>query len=152
MLIEDAIYEHNKDNKKEALDALITLLSPNTDKLSKIDKDVTESSIEDFDLAMYFATTLGIYSKDAYIRNKQLLDGNFEKAAFYTQESALKTIKASILEPELFASIFNKKFDSTKLKADFITFILGVAGAGKSSVIFRSLLDNLLQTNSKISV
>jgi len=158
--VENAIYEHNSDKdpkidqqkKMDALGALIKALTPNSDKLSKIDREVTESSITEYEQAMYFATTLALYSKDQIANNLKLLTSDFDKAPFYVQELAAKMTKASIINPELFSKIIMGKFDKNKENADYITFVLGNTGSGKTSVIFKSIIDNLLQSNSKLSI
>ena len=151
--IENSIFEHNKSNSKDALDELLKNLDQvDPDIFSRIDKDVTKAAIKSWDIAVYFATVLATKSEDFHIRSLTTLEGGFNKAPFYTQEFASKIIKASAVNPELFARIYELKRNSDKADASWITIVLGGAGTGKSSTVFGMALENFMQTNTTSNI
>ena len=115
--IENEFYEFNKNNKSEALELLLKNLEQvDSEDFSKIDRNVTEGEVKNFDVAVYFATTLAIKSSDFQIRSLNTLNSSFNKAPFYTQETAAKIIKASIISPDLFSQIIESKRNPEKSK------------------------------------
>jgi len=103
-------------------------------------------------LAVYYATTLAMKSEDFSIRSFITVNSEFNKAPFFTQEFAAKVVKASTINPELFAKILELKKNSAKTTTDFITIVLGGAGTGKTSAIFGMDIDNFRQTNNNTNI
>ena len=148
LMIEDAVYDHNKDKKGDALGEFLKHLEKvNPSDFSKIDKDVSAESVKSWDLAVYFTSILSVKSSDFNIKYKSSINGVFSKAPFYTQELAARIAQASVVNPELFAKIYTIKKNSSKFNADFITMVLGGAGTGKTTAVFGLILDILRQTN-----
>lgn len=144
--IEAAVFDHNTGKKEDALEEFLKhLTNVNPDRFSQIDKDV--KVLENWDLAVYAATVLASKSTDFQARNFATIKGDFTKAPFFTQEFAARIIKASTVNPLLFAKIYAIKKNAIKTSADFVTIILGGAGTGKTSATFGLALDNFRQTN-----
>lgn len=153
MNVENAVYEHNKNQKSEALIELLKTLSiVDSDDFSKIDKEVSRGQIKNWDLAVYYATILATKSEDFHIRSFTTLSGDFNKAPFYTQEFDARIIKASTVNPALFAKIYDIKKNSSKQDASYWTLVLGGAGTGKTSTVFGIALDNFRQTNETSNI
>lgn len=151
--IENEVYEFCKDKKEDVLiDILKKLEYIDSSDYSSITRDITEVDLKNYDLAVYYATVLAYKSQDFNIRTLTTINGDFNKAPFYTQEFALRILKAATINPQLFAKIIELKGDSSNLNGDFLTVLLGVAGSGKTSTVFGSFLDNLRQTNNNINV
>ena len=91
-------------------------------------------------------------AEDTYIRSLNTINGEFNKAPFYTQELASRMVKASTVDPELFASIYSVKKNSLNDDADFITMIFGSAGTGKTTTVLGLTIDNFRQTNSNTNI
>ena len=151
MKIENAVFEHNIENKIGALEEFLKHLEMvDSDQFSQIDKDVKK--LESWDIAVYFATVLAMKAEDFNIRTLFTTNSQFNKAPFYTQELAARVIKASTVNPELFAKILEIKSNSSKLMTDFITIVLGGSGTGKTSAVLALALDNFRQTNESSNI
>ena len=147
--IEDLFYESNKNNKEQALNHILTQFS-NIDpsKVSKLDRDVSAAKITSWDTVLYFASTLVVKASDWATLNLRSLD-SFDKAPFYVQELVARIVRASTIDPMLFSGILSKFYNSDNENADFITFVLGGAGTGKTTAVFGLNLDHFRMTNDK---
>ena len=114
--IESLFFEHNKNNKIEAIDSILSLIrTTNADgtvqtidssKNTKINKDTTYGQLSNYSKAIYFATVLSTRADDYYRRQLMSLEGQLNKAPFYTQELAAKILeKANKLRLENLADI-----------------------------------------------
>lgn len=148
---ETSFYDHNKNSKKEALDALLSVLNKfDYDDVTSYTSDTT--FISDYNKAIYFATILQLRSEDYVKRNILSLEGKLNKAPFYSQELATKIIIAHTQNPELFSEIFRVKQSALVNDVNFLTFLLGGSGAGKTTVGVGQVLDIFRQTNEKSNV
>ena len=151
MLIENLIFDNNIDKKEEALSDLLKKIPEiNSDHTIPIDKEVTNLSSWDF--AVYYATVLSTRAEDNNIRNFKSINGNFTKAPLFSQELAARVLKASTVNPTLFAKILEMSPNSSKLDGSFLSIVIGGSGVGKSSSVFGLYLDNLRQTNDNTDV
>ena len=152
--LETAFYDHNKDVKEKAFEDILKyhLKGVSTGQLSTYTRETTSSTLSPYTKAVYFASKLNIRAEDHIKRQKISIQGDFNKAPFYIQEYVSTITKASIINPEMFANIFNIKQDKTKDMADFITFILGGTGTGKTTVAAAQVLDIIRQTNDNSNV
>lgn len=147
MDIENAIFDHNVSNKEEALVTFIKEFEKvDSEESSQIDKDVR--ALSNWDLVTYLATVLASRAEDFHIRSLITVNGDFQKAPFYTQEFVARIVRASTTNPSLFAKITEMSKDQYKVNADFITVVTGNAGTGKTSAVFGLDLDQFRQTNS----
>jgi len=80
--------------------------------------------------------------------NRRALD-TFNKVPFYTQELVSRIIRASTVNPKLFARITEKFYNPENEDASFITFVLGGAGTGKTTAVFGLNIDQFRSTNDK---
>ena len=80
------------------------------------------------------------------------LNGEFNKAPFFTQEFVTRMVKASKVNPKLFAHIYKVKQKSSNTDLSFITTVLGNAGTGKTSAVFGLALEHFKQTNKTTSI
>lgn len=151
--LETAFYEHNKLQKEEALTAILGQLSNvSAGNVTAYTASTTENTIMSFNKAIYFATNLELNSMDHARRQILSLEGDINKAPFYTQEVAAKVLRASTQNPELFAKIFEIKENKLFKDASFISFLLGQAGSGKTTVVIALVLDIIRQTNNSSAV
>ena len=155
MKIESLIYEANKNNKLEVLKLMIGGLDINLSH-STINKDFKSEDLTDYERAIYFATILSINSRDHMINSLNTLsDPEFNKSPFYTQELASKIMMASTVEPDLFQEITNNLSEHDKsllLNTDLITYALGGGGTGKTTVVFKMFVKNLIASNPNMNV
>lgn len=158
MEIESAIFENHKDlttdEKKELVDFIKTEMKlsfeSHLENLGTIDKD--SQILSNFDFALYFGATLSVYSRDFQNKLHNLLKSGFDKAPFYTQELSMKILYASIADPELFSHIVtHSKRESTHL-TDRISYVLGGGGTGKTTVIFKMLVEMLKDKNPNMTI
>lgn len=151
MEIENLLFLHNINNKEAALeDFLRELEITDADESSQIDKEV--KLLSNWDLATYYATALSMKAEDFYIRSYITINSSFPKAPFYTQELVARIAKASTVNPELFAKIYEIKQNSQKTNADFITIVAGNAGTGKTTAVFGLDIDLFRQTNGMTNI
>lgn len=61
-------------------------------------------------------------------------------------------VKASKVNPKLFAHIYKIKQKSSNIDLSFITTVLGNAGTGKTSAVFGLALEHFKQTNKTTSI
>lgn len=155
MEIESLIYENFKDsNKEETLKNILSNFDISIDgrKLSIINKDVKESDIADYDFAVYIASIISVNSRDFNVKMHSILQ-DFDKAPFYTQELAVKSAYASLINPELFSLIVSlDKTNSDKNVTELITYVLGGAGVGKTTVVFKMLMKYIQKNNPSINM
>lgn len=155
MEVESLIYEEFKNSDKvEILNSLLANANIVVDprKLSKITKEVEKKDINDYDFAIYLATTLSVHSRDFNSRMNKLIT-SFDKAPFFSQELAMKVVYGSLVDPKLFSKIIElDTVNSHHNVADLITFILGNGGTGKTTVVFKMLIKYLQQTNPDLSI
>ena len=150
--IEDLIYEHNKNNKVNALKGIIrNFENAQIGERSNITKDMTAADVAEIDLINYVATTIAIKSSD-YLKYRYNTLAKETKAPFYMQEFVSRMIYASIVNPELFSAIFDVKKDKYKDDVSLITIVLGSAGSGKTTAILGSVIDMLRQSNTKSNI
>lgn len=158
MEIESAVFENHKDlttdEKKELVDFIKTEMKlsfeSHLENLGTIDKD--SQILSNFDFALYFGATLSVYSRDFQNKLHNLLKSGFDKAPFYTQELSMKILYASIADPELFSHIVtHSKRESTHL-TDRISYVLGGGGTGKTTVIFKMLVEMLKDKNPNMTI
>jgi hypothetical protein len=76
----------------------------------------------------------------------------FNKVPFYSQELAAEILYASTVNPELFSAIVKLTADPNLITTDFISYVLGNAGTGKTSVIFKSLITFLMNNNPNLTI
>jgi len=155
--IEAKFFETHKDLDIQEQKDLMDLIADNynfkfhLDSLGTIDKEA--KTIADFDYILNIATSLSLYSKDINNKFRTILQNvNFDKAPFYTQELAIKVAYASIINPELFAHLVNKYNHKNTHITDYITYVLGTAGTGKTSVVIKSLILLLEDNNPNLNM
>lgn len=147
--LESLFFNTFKDaNKEEVLNSLLkdSYISIDSRKLTKITSSVKTEDIDDYFFANYLATILSVDSK-AFTLNLKSLLLNFDKSPFYTQELDVRVAYASIVNPELFSNIIKRDVDTDRNLADYITFILGNSGSGKTSVVLKMLTMYLQRYN-----
>ena len=146
--IEDLFYDTNKGKEKEVLSELLNNIFSDIDlsKSSKITRDVSDKDVVDIDVLNYITSTLIVKGSDWAKLNYKSLE-NFEKAPFYNQELASRIIRASTINPELYSQIINKYKSGDNEPADFITFVLGGAGTGKTTAVFGLNIDQFRLSN-----
>lgn len=157
LAIEEAIFEHYKNaTLEEKIEAIRELNKEykyvnsldyiyKTDNSDRISKDIKELNRNDFLLSLI--SNIVINSRDFNNRLLNILKTDFNKSPFFTQELAVKVAYASIVQPELFAVLSQEnKYVDAQL-TDYITYILGDGGTGKTSVVFK-MLTLLLQNNN----
>lgn len=154
MQLETAFYDHNKARRNDAFKDILKyhLKNVSTSSNDTYTRETTSKTMSPYLKARYFATVLNVRSEDYLKRQKISLEGEFNKAPFYLQEYVSKMNMASFINPEMFASIFEIKQDKTKDMAEYITFILGGTGTGKTTVTSAQTLDIIRQTNDNSNV
>ena len=154
MQLETAFYDHNKERKNEAFKDILKYHLKNVQSGSgeTYTRETTSFTMSPQLKANYFATVLNVRSQDYLKRQRISLEGEFNKAPFYLQEYVSKMNRATFINPEMFASIFEIKQDKTKDMAEYITFILGGTGTGKTTVTAAQTLDIIRQTNDNSNV
>jgi Cdc6-like AAA superfamily ATPase len=68
------------------------------------------------------------------------------------QEIVSRMTNASIQEPELFAKLYELKPNDGNDYAEHITFVLGGAGTGKTTVVVATVLDMVRQSNNSSKI
>lgn len=170
--IENAFYESTKEYTTEEKIEIGKLLAEqykyiNTlqslyskDGIDEITKDVKD--ISNNDMLLYLLTNMVISTKDFNIKLQGAFKQGFDKAPFFTQELGVKIMYASLVNKELFAEICkslspieetlsNKEAIQTH-DTSLITYILGNAGTGKTTVMFKLLISILLQSNPNLNI
>ena len=148
---ETAFYEHNKNNKEEALEAILKVLN-NFDYSDKTSYTSETTVVSDYNKVIYFATVLATNAEDYAKKSIISLEGNLNKAPFYSQEVGARTIVAHTINPELFNKIFEVKQNNLNADANYTSFILGSSGTGKTTVLVGQVLDILRQTNGTSNI
>lgn len=180
--IENRIFEYykgmSKEEKVNIFKELISLANvpSHSEFLGAINKE--SKIIKDLDFIYYIAATTAVYSGDFNNKLLNVIEKEFDKAPFYTQEMAIKVAYATIIDPELFSEIVKaskeiqdsdsiKEEDTKEIKTfknnllkiktntnvtDLITYTLGNAGSGKTTVIFKSLILLLKDKNPNLSI
>lgn len=148
--IEDLFYKTNKGKEEEVLKYLMKNIFNNIDleKESNITRDVTADDISEIDLLNYITSTLVVMGSD-WAKLNGLSLNKFDKAPFYNQELASRIIRASTINPALYSSIVNNYAKEDLTSSDFITFVLGGAGTGKTTAVFGLTLDQFRTTNDQ---
>jgi len=113
-------------------------------------KEMKELSNHDFFWSL--ASSLVVNSKDIYRKILSNLKGEFDKAPFYTQELAAEMLYASIVAPKIFSELLKDDIHTSTHLTDFITFVLGNAGTGKTTVEYKLLMLMLKENNPNLSV
>lgn len=120
------------------------------DGKNRIEKEVQGLSNNDF--VLYLVSNLVLNSKDFSNKLRNILKSDFDKSPFFTQELAVRIAYASIINPDLFSEVVKQtKHELTHL-TDNITYVLGDAGTGKTSVIFKMLTLLLKENNPNLSI
>ena len=160
--IEEALFERYKDSTlEEKLEVVRELIKEykyvnSVDTLYKVDgsdrisKEMKELNKNDFLLGLI--SNIVINSRDFNNRLLNILNGTFNKSPFFTQELAAKIAYASIVNPELFSEVAKENKYLGAQVTDYITYVLGDAGTGKTTVIFKTLLMMLQNNNPNMSV
>jgi hypothetical protein len=155
--IKDAIFLHNKELSNEGkLNAFKYLLSEKFDfinqleKIDKLNKDT--NTLSQHFIVSQLASAFSISSKDFINKQRNLLKTEFNAVPFYSQMLASEITYASIVNPEIFKLISNMFAIEETHITDYISYVLGGAGTGKSSVIFRSVLNMLKDSNPTLNV
>lgn len=149
---ETSFYDFNKGNEENVYrEILLILENVDSNDRSTLKKDTVLNNITEYDKALYIATNLVIRSED-HIKRSILALENSNKAPFFIQEFASKVAMASIQNPELFDLTFKVKNNPVNDNASFITFILGGAGTGKSTVSAGQVIDFFRKDNSKSNI
>lgn len=114
-----------------------------------INKDIKELSNNDF--ILYLTSNLVVNSRDFNIRLKELLEGEFDKSPFFTQEIAAQIAYASIVNSELFEELALSTNENL-IPTEKITYLLGNSGTGKTTVGFKLLISLLKNNNSNLKL
>lgn len=151
--IEDAIYKYNVGNESKFFEDILKYEFKSEDgqivdsnNRNVITKDTKREEITPFTKVIYLASILSSSSKDFQLMYVDTLE-RLNKAPFYMQELAARIVYASVVNPELFALIYKYKANSDNDLLEFITYLLGGAGTGKTSAILPIVVDLLRQTN-----
>lgn len=160
--IETAFYNYYKDSTLEEKSAAVkelfnlfkyTNILDNlyaSDGSDIIGKDIKALSNNDF--LMSLVASIALSSRDYNNKLLKILESdNFNKSPFYTQELGVKIAYASIIEPELFAQIAKDSQYINSLLTEYITYIVGDAGTGKTTAL-KLLLLMLKDNNPNLSV
>lgn len=155
--IKEAVYNHHKNTSEVDKNNIIeTVLEEQysfnnqVDELGQIDKETTDISRHFF--INQFASALVLNNRDFNIKLLNMIKSDFDKAPFFTQEVALETLFASLIDPKLFSTIARGTALAETHITDYITYVLGGAGTGKSSVLFKSLVSFIKDKNPNMSV
>jgi len=101
---------------------------------------------------MKLIKTINRNPRDFAINTREILKGKFDKAPFFSQELAAEIALASLEEPELFARLISKNVLAGTHATDFITYVIGMSGTGKTGVVFRLVLEHYLKANKSVNV
>lgn len=155
--IKEAIFENNKKysatEKAEIMDLYLTDITTyknQVEHLGTINRDIVD--LPRHYLVMQLGSALSISSKDLANKLRAQLKTDFDKSPFFTQEVATEIAYASLVNPEVFAQIANKFGMKETHITDFITYIMGGAGVGKTSVIFKSVIALVKDANPNMSI
>lgn len=160
--IEEAIFNHFKDwSKEDKIEAAKVFIEKikytnsidllyRPDGSDLISKDLKQINKNDF--LMGILTAMTVSSKDMTNRFLQVFNSGFKKSPFFSQELAVKIMYASTVDPDLFALASETNLEKDSLLTDEITYVLGNAGVGKTSVIFKLFLNILKPENPNLSV
>lgn len=156
--IENVLFEFYNTKSKEEKIALVKALTQkfkfnnvleqlyDKDGSNRITKDIKALSNNDF--LLYLVSNIVINSKDFNNRLLEILKSKeFDKSPFFTQELSVRITYASIVEPELFSELVKDTAFEFNNLTDLITYILGDAGTGKTTVLFK-LITLLLKNNN----
>lgn len=156
LLIEEKFYKKHKNTSladKQAFVRELNKFYPSINNAidiynnlgsNEITKDIKELSNNDWKL--YLISNLSLNSRDFNTRILNILETDFDKSPFFTQELAVKIAYASIVDPDLF-SVVTEQIDPTVIRTSLITYLLGDGGTGKTSVGLK-MLALLLQNNN----
>lgn len=152
--LETEFYDHNKGDKVGAMEKILKyhLKNVSISELGKYTRETTSMTITPYAKAVYFATNLSLRTSDYLLKQKKSLEGAFNKVPFFLQDYAVKMSIATIQNQDIFSKIFEIKQDKTNDLADFITFVLGGTGTGKTTAIGAQLLDIMRQTNPNSNI
>lgn len=171
LLIEEALYNNTKDLRYEdklALgkqfanvfqydNVLDTIYSK--DGSDEITKDI--QSISNNDMLLYLLSAMSVNARDFNIKLLNALRTNFDKAPFFTQELGIKIMYASLVNKDLFTDVLrdispifkgDNENETLTHDASLITFIIGNAGTGKTTVMYKLLLSILQQSNQHMDL
>lgn len=149
--------EHFKtpESKREAIHELIQNLNLDKDKINRSSRPQNLNreieSIEDFDLIMWIATSLGADNAEFYYRYNQLIIGNdknkntplfsqemaaLQAWSFLKDEANVKGEKENIsIHDAITEELFLINPDIEGIPSSRLFFINGITGAGKSTVV-----------------
>lgn len=157
--LEESFYRHNKNNKIEALEAILRYeysdaqnQRVDVDNRNNITKDTHRGEITPYTKIIYLTTVLGSSSKDFQKQYLDTLENRLDKAPFYMQELVSRIIKVTTAYPELFAKIYELRPNLNNDDAHFLTIVLGGAGTGKTTAVTATVLDILRQTNDSSKI
>ena len=156
--LEESFYKHNKNQKVEALEALLKFeftdaegQRVSVDRRTNITKDTKREEITPYMKVNYLTMVLATSAKDEQIKYLDTLT-RLNKASFYMQEIVSRMTNASIQEPELFAKLYELKPNDGNDYAEHMTFVLGGAGTGKTTVVVATVLDMVRQSNNSSKI
>lgn len=167
-LLEEAAYESTKDwTRDEKLELAKTLagLYPYSNTLETIyNKDGTDEITRDMkgisnnDMLLYLLSAITVSSRDFNTMMLEALN-KFDKAPFFTQKLGIRIMYSSLVDKDLFSDIIKYispieggKGPVETHDTSLITYILGSAGTGKTTVMYKVLLLLLEQTNQNVDI
>jgi type IV secretory pathway VirB4 component len=104
---------------------------------------------------------MSVNARDFNIKLLNALRTNFDKAPFFTQELGIKIMYASLVNEDLFTDVLrdispifkgDNENETLTHDASLITFIIGNAGTGKTTVMYKLLLSILQQSNQHMDL
>jgi len=162
MKLEDAFFIYHKDRTKEERLEIVQKLIEHFHYENSVDTlydvDGTDALSKDLkvlnrnDLLLTLTASLAVSSHDIHAKFLSIFKDGFDKAPFYTQELAVKIAYASIIEPELFALISKENRQKNSQLTEYISYVLGGAGVGKTAVVFKLLVLMLQKNNKNLSI
>ena len=117
---------------------------------NEIGRDIKQLSDNDF--IWYLASNLSVNARDFNNKLLNILKSDFDKAPFYNQELAGRILYSSVVNPGLFAGLVDTTQHPKTINTNHITYVLGGAGTGKTTVIFKALILMLKENNTNLSV
>ena len=153
--LEDALYHHNKANPEKFVEALLKEM-PSMDIRANVEitSNTGRAAIPHVFRVLYLTSSVIYTYADFYTSYKASLEGVVNKAPFYLQELASRITIARMRNPEVFNKIVEVGKKSFSDDGRYLSFVLGGAGTGKTTVVIAAMLDVIRQHNedSKIWV
>ena len=126
------------------------------DGTDEVTKDIR--NISNNDMVLYLLSTIAVNPRDFNSLMSKALE-KFDKAPFFTQRLGIQIMYASLVNPKLFSNVLKKISPISTTPGEtwthdtsLITYVLGSAGTGKTTVMYKMLLLLLQETNDTINV